>query len=35
MFLSVDLPGHGNSEGPSLKSIEKNIRLGEIINGYT
>ena len=21
--LSVDLPGHGNSEGPSLKSIEK------------
>ena len=20
--LSVDLPGHGNSEGPSLKSIE-------------
>ena len=22
-ILSVDLPGHGNSEGPSLKSIEK------------
>ena len=21
--LSVDLPGHGNSEGPSLKSIEE------------
>ena len=21
--LSVDLPGHGNSEGPSLESIEK------------
>ena len=21
--LSVDLPGHGNSEGPSIKSIEK------------
>jgi len=21
--LSIDLPGHGNSEGPSLKSIEK------------
>jgi len=20
--LSVDLPGHGNSEGPSIKSIE-------------
>ena len=21
--LSVDLPGHGNSEGPAIKSIEK------------
>jgi len=21
--LSVDLPGHGNSEGPSLKSVEE------------
>ena len=21
--LSVDLPGHGNSEGPAVKSIEK------------
>ena len=23
--LSVDLPGHGNSEGPAIKSIEGNI----------
>ena len=23
MFFSVDIPGHGNSEGPSLNSIEK------------
>ena len=22
-ILSVDLPGHGNSEGPSLKSIQE------------
>ena len=22
-ILSIDLPGHGNSEGPSLKSIEE------------
>ena len=25
--LSIDLPGHGNSEGKSLKSIEENFRL--------
>ena len=22
-ILSVDLPGHGNSEGPAIKSIEE------------
>ena len=23
MFLSIDLPGHGNSEGPCIDTIEK------------
>ena len=26
-ILSLDLPGHGNSEGPCIDSIEKNCRL--------
>ena len=29
--LSVDLPGHGNSEGPALKSIEEIFSPPDII----
>ena len=43
--LSVDLPGHGNSDGPSLKSIEeisdwikklmKKLKLKKLLIGHS